>query len=810
MKKTQEKHTVESIIVKYRNYVIEHCPKICDASEWQDEKGEWHFDEIETPASPESNADEQLLVTLYCAVAGKDADSRVVDALSKYADAYLTNALSENEFKYLCENFSDVVSYEFTHRDNWTWTFNDGCHVSAERIRLVKENVETMKYANVFIADVEYGDIAVMFPDCIIHGFTGYKYMEKEVWALGQIRLFAAGIKSEIDHGKVNDDKYTYTLPAKGSMDLVIFRANGNKSSLFGTECNNIPELYNLVKPGGKMLFFVELMEEMAGKDGSYLFRKKIVDDKNIASIVEYEEENFMGCVEEGTHLLLILERKDNEEVFFKDERTNEAFSIKSESLHSDLLWPSYYRTKHPQIGIPLSELVSIINYDLASFEPVKKDGKLVLPESMKQKLVVVPSKMAKDYKDADLLSRNLDHANADFDIRKLWHMRSITKPCVLLRGKKGQFVAGYIDKLPNSDIISSTSIVYLEPKNNIDIRYITALLLSPEVKEQIMSICWGEVNNSTFPLIIDKIIVPDHSEKERLKFLSEANYTALLSIQEELKQEHQNYTKAVRMRKHALTQSLSSIEAMFYALNKYRSQTNGNLTDEDVISRVQGITVKDAFEFLSKEITDMMPVLEHITDVEYSFSKPESIDPEGFIEDYVNKEKKSWLNFKPVFTWEKDNNKAKHNLQNINGDVVCRKGTPLNTLVFPKDALIKVFNNILSNATSYAFTDDSRKDYQLRFSWYADDDSLIVEIDNNGTPIPEDRDTASLLEYGVSTALHKDGHNGIGCNEIKDIMSRYNGDVEIVSSPKDEFTVKYILTFYNANTNLFKLQYNG
>ena len=51
-------------------------------------------------------------------------------------------------------------------------------------------------------------------------------------------------------------------------------------------------------------------------------------------------------------------------------------------------------------------------------------------------------------------------------------------------------------------------------------------------------------------------------------------------------------------------------------------------------------------------------------------------------------------------------------------------------------------------------------------------------------------------VEYGVSTALHKDGHNGIGCNEIDDIMRRYGGKVELLSTPNEEFTVKYILTF--------------
>ena len=36
-----------------------------------------------------------------------------------------------------------------------------------------------------------------------------------------------------------------------------------------------------------------------------------------------------------------------------------------------------------------------------------------------------------------------------------------------------------------------------------------------------------------------------------------------------------------------------------------------------------------------------MMPVLEHIADVEYSFLNPESIDPEEFIESYIKKEEK-------------------------------------------------------------------------------------------------------------------------------------------------------------------------
>jgi signal transduction histidine kinase len=264
---------------------------------------------------------------------------------------------------------------------------------------------------------------------------------------------------------------------------------------------------------------------------------------------------------------------------------------------------------------------------------------------------------------------------------------------------------------------------------------------------------------------------------------------------------------KSVRMRKHALTQSLSAIEAMFYSLNSFREK-HDVLHNEDIISRVKKITVQEAFEFIAQSLKDMMPALEHIAAVEYSFGKPEWIDPEKFIEEFIQNNEKGWLNFKPITTWKQGHNLAIQDVKDpSSGEIILRKGDSINQLLFPKDALERVFNNIISNAKAHGFKDKSRNDYQLRFSWRMDGLALIVEIENNGSPIPNDRETASLLEYGVSTDLHNDGHNGIGCNEIDDIMQRYEGKVEIVSLPNDEFPVRYILTFNRSNTiRTFKL----
>ena len=247
--------------------------------------------------------------------------------------------------------------------------------------------------------------------------------------------------------------------------------------------------------------------------------------------------------------------------------------------------------------------------------------------------------------------------------------------------------------------------------------------------------------------------------------------------------------------------QSLSSVKSMFNALNNYRNLHDGMISDSEQISRVKGTTVKEAFEFIDKNIRDMMPALEHIADVEYSFNKPEWIDPERFIEGYITKKGNGWLNFKPSVTWDKGHNQAKADLKDPStGRLILKKGDAVDMLLFPTDALERVFNNIVSNAQAHGFADSTRKDYELRFSWHTDGIALIVEIENNGTAIPSDRDTTSLLEYGVSSALHQNGHNGIGCNEIDDIMRRYDGKVEIVSSPEKKFTVKYVLTFTRSN----------
>ena len=367
------------------------------------------------------------------------------------------------------------------------------------------------------------------------------------------------------------------------------------------------------------------------------------------------------------------------------------------------------------------------------------------------------------------------------------------TKDAVLFK-KQNDGVNVALIRATGKPIAIDSGINVFIPNGNIDALSLVALLRLPIVYRQIRA--YEKFGLSNY---MDDILVPTDLRiirDEEQRMLKVGN--AISELEEKLA----NQKKSVRMRKHALTQSLSSIEAMFDALNAYRIRKKGSINDRDIISRVKGTTVREVFDFLAQNIKDMMPALEHIADVEYTFRKPEWIDPEIFIEDYIFQHENGWLNFKPIMTWENGHNVAKEDIKNpSNGEIILQKGQSINQFFFPTDALEHVFKNIISNAQAWAFDDQSREDYQLKFSWQMKGTALIIEIENNGTPIPRDRDTASLLEYGVSTALHHDGHNGIGCNEIDDIMQRYDGKVEIVSTPEKEFTVKYILTFNRSNT---------
>lgn len=789
MQTVNNNFTVEALVAKYRNFVDEHCPKSCESD------GVHKFD---MPYNDE--AEEQLLATLYKRVAGENADQAILEALSKYVADFYVDALKETELVFLANHFSEVSESIFDclyHNLRTTLDFSLEKPSKVAYDTLTTAKIGTGK--TIFIANSGFGDIAMLFPGCTIKGYSSEEEICKnKVWALGQIRLFAAGIKSEIKQYSKDTENSQYMA----DIDIAIFGATENSS------CIKAEMLFTFMPQNSESMLFMNKREAVDLSLAN--FTTKLAKDKQIYSIVSLKETEETQARSTEKRIFLYVNKAVNSSICIKNAVTGKETKISPDLLNPEILWPSYYLTAKPKEGMSLSEIVSFqdlkpknkedIVFKKTRFNDEKECIEWILSDKEKNILVVAPTNLSTRYEDAKLCKENLHPAGTPLFEKQLGLLSNIMQPCVLLFGRKDKLVAGYIKDLPTEGIVAYWLFACLVPKEGIDVRYVAALLLTPEVRNQIISICEGEVDAQLFPLIMDKIIVPNHTDLERATFLSETNYNAFESSRKELEQEHESYIKAVRMRKHALTQSASAIEATFYALNAYRERQNGTISDNERISRIKQTTVKDAFEYLSMATKDLLVKLDHIADVEYTFTKPEWINPEEFVESYIQKHENGWVNFKPVVKWAKGHNLADKNLTDLSGETILHKGEPIYTMMFPRDALKQILDNIVSNAISHGFIDKSYHNYQLRFSWETDGTALKMCVENNGAPIPSDRSTSSLLEYGVSTSLNSNGHHGIGCNEIDSIMRKYDGKIELVSSPDDEFRVKYILTFNRTN----------
>lgn len=770
--KDNTNYSVKELVAKYRNYVFEKAP--------QKDVSKFGLAIKSIPISNEDRyPDHQLIKKLYKTAIGVSTEKH---NKNEYTEHFYKDALTENEFAYLCNHFSEAITELFTNGVHWGGSKEryDFLYSNKTEFDLTKEYIQPKEGSSMYITGSGC-DVAELYPTCNIR----MDYWGNGDRALPLAKIWLYDKNSNLDctcwwsegigWGHLRTEKY---------FDYIICGSN------FGGNHYTPSSIYEHLKPKGRMLYFATY-EGMANQDEEFTkFRGTLVKDKAIVSIVAYPHLFTANDYKKG--ILLVIEKSEHDFVEIKSLKKNQSISIASEMLNPDILWPSYYLTSKPAQGKPLSSIVSIADYVYGYdyCKDLRKDGN----DPDKSIQVIKMADLKSSYKDTNLIGKKLEHESLD----ELWCHKILCDNCFFLCGIHDiELGSGYFSSFPEDGIAIDyhhDPIVCLVPKKGIDIRYIVALLLSPDVKSYIISLCHNEVSSRTLPYILDKIIIPDHNEKERLQFLAEANYDAMLASQEELKKNHEDYQRGVRMRKHALTQSMSSIESMFNALNAYRKRQHGNIADSDCISRIKEFTVNDAFNFIEDSIKNIMPAIEHLAEVEYSYGEVKDIDPEVFINSYISKNKGGWNNFTVIRDKNDDLEKTYRPIIIKQADGKEKKYYP--RLHFPKAALEQILNNIISNAQSHGFTDSNRDDYKIRISWHYDGINMIIKIENNGQPLPNDRSISSLFEYGVSTSLHIDGHNGIGLNEIEHIMNRFKGNVKIVPSPNDEYTVKYILTF--------------
>ena len=774
MQTVNNNFTVEALVAKYRNFVDEHCPKSCESD---------GVHEFAMPYNDE--AEEQLLATLYKRVAGENADQAILEALSKYVADFYIDALKETELAFLANHFSEVSESIFDclyHNLRTTLDF------SLEKpSKVAYDTLSTAKIGTgktIFIANSGFGDIAMLFPGCTIKGYSSEKEICKnKVWALGQIRLFAAGIKSEIKQYSKDTENSQYMA----DIDIAIFGATKISS------CIKAEMLFSFMPQNSELMLFMDKREAVDHSLAN--FTTKLAKDKQIYSIVSLKETEETQAGSTEKRICLYVNKAVNSSICIKNAVTGKETKISPDLLNPEILWPSYYLTQRPDKGIFLAEIVSFQSLEDSKFTGITKmfnldicDIEWSLSDKSKNIPVVVPRDMSEEYENTNLREAKLKLAGNTIFKDSLGWIRKIVQPCILLYGRKDKFVVGYIKDLPSEGIVAYSQLACLVPKEGIDVRYVAALLLTPEVRNQIISICEGEVDAQLFPLIMDKIIVPNHTDLERATFLSEANYKAIGSskkkMEDRLNEKKAEYINEVRMRKHDMRPHLRHMASSERLMLHYLDNIN-DIEDLKKLLKKQISTSHNALQSLSE-------LVEHLSNEE-RFGEPECVN----LNDYFhNIEKNSEVNFTIKVSCEKalaqrkkeiEELKEKNKKENVPSmqdmDEKTITECSLDVYIAPLD-LDRIVNNIIENARRHGGLSDGRKsDYYIFIDVKIDYQRDMYQIDfsNNGKPLPKGM---TKERYGLKG--EKAGPNagtGSGGYIVKSIVEHYGGDFDLFST---------------------------
>ncbi len=321
-----------------------------------------------------------------------------------------------------------------------------------------------------------------------------------------------------------------------------------------------------------------------------------------------------------------------------------------------------------------------------------------------------------------------------------------------------------------------------------VDEDYLLQELQSAYVQRQFFAYATGtSVKRISYKDLMDiRISVPSLEEQR-------ATVTAFLKhglaeSERKVREQFELYRKEIRVRKHAIVQNLSAMNAQWNALNKFRQQHDGTLRDTDLVGRINPRPVATLFNSIDAFFQTLNNQAHHLAEVEYDWGEAELLSPMKYLREYC----KSHSN--DLFAFRVEGEESREI-----------------SIKIPRRAMQQVLDNIVTNAITHGFTDTSERhrDYHIVFSVSTEKDKVVLLVANNGKPLT--MDPANVFSYGLSSALNEEYrtengthavHSGIGGHDIREILKDYGADVSIRGiDPKenDGYTVVYRIEFENV-----------
>lgn len=673
---------------------------------------------------------------------------------------YIEGCINEEEEDFLINHFAEF--WKYLNKDGYFWT-----SISAEKdMNLAPQSAPIAELLrnnsdNVLAFGKQALMIAEYYPE---HSYSMvFDNAEEYEWACIWTKAHPK-VKAElhcldgvavIDHIEVED---FVTMP-KNHYDVILYGIDYDKfvNMLLGEEDKYLNDLLSLVRESGKLFVYSFLSEIFSSLSA---FRNQITKQKALITLGEMPCDGWdvsFFCVGKTpqTSFNICVERALGE--------VNQRI-LPISMLILDCWNPHYYLNRELS-DISLSDICTEIG-DFIPFEERKSQIPCVFLDNM---------------------SNDFGHSLIKKDDLRLPQngtitlLKEVSEPCVIIEVTLCSFAIGYYEG--DETIYVHPDMICLKAKEGYSAKYIAAELCCQRTQMQLKSL--REIfRNEVYTTGWVNIFVPKREIIERAEFVSMQMEKALDKLNLEKKTLYYKYRESVRMRKHALMQTVRAVQARFKSVDSFLKKNNGIIRYTDNLSVLHPITAAENFEKMNSLLQQIGIQVDHLADENTGFGRPEPINLLDFLNKYLEE------NTSPIFKfkrgWEKYREDGIMKIDNL----VC---------VMPPKALETVLNNIVRNAIEHGFIDSTRTDYQIEISLYSRNAACVLDIKNNGAPLKDGMREDEVLTFGYSSQLNHNGHMGLGGSEIDTIMRQYNGKAQFRSLDGDN-TVGYRLIFTLTN----------
>jgi type I restriction enzyme M protein len=704
--------------------------------------------------------------------------------------------------------------------DNFTFIFNSILfRISQSQGRFAGEFIQSVELTRLMcnLADLEK-NASVFNPFSGIASFNIFlnqdqnyfgQELNQKTWAIGKLRLLAYG---RIENSRYDNDDSIYNWPNKSNkFDLIIsfppigldIRSNNIRGEFIHTyrrvEQLLIERSIENLTPSGKVITIVPL-SFLQRSNGEEHILSNLIDNDLIETIILLPGGLLANTGIPIAILILNKAKKLPGKVKFVDAKQFVISKGSREKVLDDYALDSYIRShKEDDSIIRFVDNVQIRNndYNLSVPRYFRKeiDGVRLgdILEHIKGKKVELPES-GKLIRIRDLKDDKVDFSLSSYSIEdselKRIDIQAITESCLLL-AMRWKTLKPTLFELNDVPVFKGYDIFSFKINESlVDKAYLIHELHADYVLEQIDAVRGG----ATIPFIskddlLNVIIkLPSlHEQKAKVEGAIQALIQAKqdeLKLQKEILGIKEDTFNEFASIKHSFRQYLGALKSNVSGTRKFLIKKNGMpISLDDIYSTKLNQTFSDHLMSIEDTITALSKLLE--TDKEsLNSSKVECLN----LIDLVKGAHKLFHQDTFEFELEIDKNSFGSNEKDIN---------PL--IDINKEDFSKLFSNIVSNAIDHGFKNTNGNIIRSLISYDTAKESCLLEVSNNGIPIPEKFSFQHLTTRGEKTTDSKG--TGIGGADIKDIVAKYNGEFGLIKDVDSPFPVTYKISFPISKT---------